>query len=98
MILQPKHLAIVRAALTYWDEEMGTASYEMYRHYLHSRDTNESFTPEDTANVRAYFNRAVHKYSLADRDSGELVSTALAGEATAVTRETGQQIVSVLIH
>lgn len=98
MILQPKHLAIVRAALTYWDEEMGTASYEMYRHYLHSRDTNECFTPEDIVDVRVYFNRVVHKYGLADRDSEVLVSTALAGEATAMAREPGQQIVSVLIH
>ena len=38
--MQPKHLAIVRAALTFWDEEMSAVSHETYRHYLHSKDQN----------------------------------------------------------
>ena len=75
--LQPRHLAIVRAALTFWDEEMSAASHETYRHYLHSRDQEEVIFPKDVAETRAYFNQVIPKFGLLDLQTGTLVSKSL---------------------
>ena len=50
------HLAIVRAALTYWDEEMSSVEQTIYSHYLHSRDRGVVLTPESIAIARSFFN------------------------------------------
>ena len=96
-ILKPKHLAIVRAALTFWDEEMG-AAHDCYRHYLHSRDQDVVFSPEDIVAVRAYFNDVVHKFGLLNDDSGLLLSTTLVEKSDDLICEPDQKIVSVLIR
>ena len=50
------HLAIVRAALTYWDEEMSSVDQSIYSHYLHSMDRGVVLTPKSIAIARSYFN------------------------------------------
>ena len=53
-MLQPKHLAIVRAALTYWDEEMAGASQAVYQHYLHSMDADVKIEAVDVTHARQH--------------------------------------------
>jgi len=57
-MLQPKHLAIVRAALTYWDEEMSGADQTIYQHYLHSQDADVKFDAVDVIQTRRFFSSA----------------------------------------
>lgn len=94
-MLNSKHLAIVRAALTYWDEEMGAESNDVYRHYLHSRDQDIVFNPDDVASVRLYFNVAIHRCGLLDFQTGKLLPVTFEDEPP-VPKEPDQKIVSVL--
>ena len=96
-MLHSKHLVIVRAALTYWDEEMGAESHEVYRHYLHSRDQDIVFAPDDLVSVRAYFNDVVYRRGLLDVQTGQLLPITF-DDKTAVTIEPKQKIVSVFFH
>lgn len=96
--LQAKHLAIVRAALTFWDEEMSVVSHETYRHYLHSKDQKVAIVPEDVAIARSYFNQVVPKFGLLDIRTGTLVAKPLVEDSLDLNCERGQQIVSVLIR
>ena len=96
--MHPKHLAIVRAALTFWDEEMASASRGTYRHYLHSTDQDVVISAADIAMVRAYFNQVAPKFGLIEVQSGELVSKLLVDDIRELNREPSQQIVSVLVR
>ena len=96
--MQPKHLAIVRAALTFWDEEMASASRATYRHYLYSKDQDIVISPEDVAVARIFFNQVVPKFGLIDVQSGRLVSKTLVDDSRVLNSDPSQQIVSVLIH
>ncbi|QEG22037.1 hypothetical protein [Mariniblastus fucicola] len=96
-MLNSKHLAIVRAALTYWDEEMGAESHDVYRHYLHSRDKDTVFTPDDVASVRSYFNAVDHRRGLLNVQTGKLLLVTFEDEPP-VPKEPDQKIVSVLFH
>ena len=96
-MLQPKHLAIVRAALTYWDEEMGPEPESVYRHYLHSQDIGTTFAAIDIANVRRDFNKATIKYALLDSATRELVDNRLVEDVASLNPQPQQQIVTVLL-
>ena len=96
--MQPKHLAIVRAALTFWDEQMSAVSHETCQHYLHSKDQNIVISPRDVAIARAYFNQVVLKFGLLDLQAGTLVTKSLIEDSHGLSCEPGQQIVSVLIR
>ena len=96
-MLQPKQLAIVRAALTYWDEEKGAVPESVYRYYLHSQDIGTTFAPIDIANVRRDFNKATIKYALLDSDTRELVDNCLVEDVLSLTPKPHQQIVAVLL-
>lgn len=97
-MLNSKHLAIVRAALTYWDEEMGSESHDVYQHYLHSRDQDVFFTPADVVEVRAYFNDVVQRFGLMEAATGRMLSNPLAEDSRFLNIEPSQKIVCVLIH
>ena len=58
MIFDEKHLAIIRAALTFWDEEMAGASKSVYQHYLNSKDQDIEFDDYDVALTRRVLNFA----------------------------------------
>lgn len=96
--LQTQHLAIVRAALTLWDEEMASEQEEVYRHYLHSKDLGTLITPIAVAEARAYFNDVDLKFTLFDIQTGGLVSSKLAESCSELSCLHGQQIVSVLVR
>ncbi len=96
--MQAIQLAIVRAALTFWDEEMAPASQAIYRHYLHSKDLGVVITAEDIAMARIYFNQIVPKFGLLDLQTGELASKQLVEDSRELICEPDQQIVSVLLH
>ena len=51
-----KHLAIIRVALTYWDEEMAGVSKSVYQHYLNSKDQDIEFDDRDVAFTRRLLN------------------------------------------
>lgn len=95
--MQHKHLTIVRAALTFWDEEMASVSHETYRHYLHSKDQDVVIVPEDVAVARVYFNQVVPKFGLLDLQTRMLVSKPLVENNRELICEPSQRIVSVLI-
>ena len=96
--MQAKHLAIVRAALTFWDEEMSGSSHETHRHYLHSKDQEEVIFPNEVSEVRAYFNRIILKFGLLDLQTRTLVLKPLVENSHELNCKYGQQIVSVLIR
>ncbi len=73
-MLKEKHIAIVRAALTFWDEEIG-ANESMYKHYLHSSDQGIEISPADIMELRMYFNEVQIQFALVDDESGVFVST-----------------------
>jgi len=97
-MLQTKHLAIVRAALKYWHEEMGSVSHDVYRHYLHSRDRELELSLDDIVSARAYFTDVNHKYGVLDVASGTLLPTTLTEDGQWLACSSNQKIVSVLIH
>ena len=94
--MKPVHLAVVRAALTFWDEEMATASRPVYRHYLHSRDQEVVIAPADVAAARVFFNEVVIKFGLLDLQSGTLIATPLVEDIDELICNHDQKIVSVL--
>ena len=96
--MQARHLAIVRAALTFWDEEMSGASHETYRHYLHFKDQEEVIFPNDVAEVRVYVNQVIPRFGLLDLQTRTLVSKPLVENSHELNCKQGQQIVSVLIR
>ena len=69
-----KHLAIVRAALTFWDEEMSPTEESVYRHYLHSADSGTRISAADVAAARKYFNEVELKFALVENESGRFAS------------------------
>ena len=96
--METKHLVIVRAALTFWDEEMSAVSHEIYRHYLHSKDQEVVISPKDVATARAYFNQVVLKFGLFDLQAGTLVAKSLVEDSRGLSCEPDQQIVGVLFR
>lgn len=94
--MQSNQLAIVRAALTFWDEEMASSSKSIYQHYLHSNDREAVITAEDVAETRIYFNQVIPKFGLMDLQTGRLVSKKLVDDSRELTCGDKQQIVSVL--
>ena len=95
--MQAKHLAIVRATLTFWDEEMASVPETVYQHYLHSKDQGTLITPDDVVEARSFFNEAKLKYALIDLESNELVPGQLATLQSEFSCQSNQRIVSVLI-
>jgi len=73
-LLTAKHLAIVRAALTFWDEEMSSVDESIYQHYFHSSDKAKRFTPFDVAEARRYFNGVELNYALCEKQTGMFIS------------------------
>ena len=73
-MITEKHLAIVRAALTFWDEEMASANQSAYKHYLHSADAETEFSPEDVGFARQYFNNVELKAALIEWSTRAFIS------------------------
>jgi hypothetical protein len=73
-VITNKHLAIVRAALTFWDEEMASIEESVYKHYLHSVDLGTRITATDVVAVRKHFNEVELKFALVENESGRFVS------------------------
>jgi hypothetical protein len=73
-VITEKHFAIVRAALTFWDEEMQMTDDSVYQHYLHSVDQGAELTAQDVAEIRYYFNNVELKVALIDNSTGKFDS------------------------
>ncbi len=96
--MQAKHLAIVRAALTFWDEEMATAPESVYQHYLHSKDKEASIAASEVAETRRFFNEVDLRFALIEKKSGELVPGKLVNRRGDLPCQSTQRIVSVLFR
>ena len=96
-MIDDKHLAIVRAALTFWDEEMASADQSIYRHYFHSKDLQRRISPSDVAELRRYFNDVDVKFAVIDKTSSNFISSRPIGTAPELTDQTDQQLVVVLV-
>ena len=92
-----KHVAIVRAALTFWDEEMATASQSTYQHYLHSADVGTEFTPDEVALVRRYFNNIELKKALLNQLTGHFDSEAPVDSGSELACQIGKQVPVVVL-
>jgi hypothetical protein len=73
-VITNKHLAIVRAALTFWDEEMASTEESVYKHYLHSVDLGTRISATDVVAARKHFNEVELKFALVENESGRFVS------------------------
>ena len=83
-------LAIVRAALTFWDEEMGAVDRSVYKHYLHSFDSTKTLTADDIAETRQYFNNVEIRIGSVDLNTGQIQLTSpssAAGQPEGPARE-----------
>ena len=89
-VITNKHLAIVRAALTFWDEEMASADESIYTHYLHSADRGTLITAIEVAKTRAYFNEIELKFALVENGSHEFLSNKPVDDHSELSRQPGQ--------
>ena len=97
-MITSKHLAIIRAALTFWDEEMGAAGESVYSHYLHSNDNGTKFTADDVAQIRVFFNSVDLLYALVGNDTAAFVSSKAVGSLAELPDQTGEtNLANVLV-
>ena len=73
-VITNKHLAIVRAALTFWDEEMASTEESVYKHYLHSADSGTLISATDVVAARKHFNKVELTFALVENESGRFIS------------------------
>ena len=92
------HLAIVRAALTFWDEEMATAPHSTYKHYLHSTDVGTDISSEDVTMARRYFNGVELRFALVEAMTGAFISELPVDPKDELSYQSDRQIpVAVLV-
>ena len=97
-MINDKHLTIVRAALTFWDEEMSMVDATVYQPYLHTKDHGALLSPAEVAEVRHYFNNIELKVVLLDKKSGTFDSESpisLTGELS--YQADRQMLVAILV-
>ena len=86
-MLTEKHLAVVRAALRYMDEEMSPSGSAAMYHYFDQRGKVCQPTIGDVADARKFFNAVELSYALVDAsglviESERLVPASLDGEVS----------------
>lgn len=76
-MLTETHLAVIRAALKYWDDEMvpGTQQWVMY--YLSPQDQHLTISDSDVTSARKLLSKIELSYALMDKHSGLLMSDSL---------------------
>ncbi|MEZ6093461.1 MAG: hypothetical protein R3C03_04365 [Pirellulaceae bacterium] len=88
----------MRAALTFWDEEMGAVDQSVYKHYLHSTDLSTKLTAQDVAETRDYFNNVDLKVALLDKQSGKFDSESPIDPTHELSYQSGHHLpVAVLV-
>ena len=98
-MLSETHLAIIRAAVKFLDEEIAPHGNSTLRHYLHARDSGVDVVAGDIPVTRAVIEQAKLFHSLQDLQTGLLSSTRLipASEAIEVVWQADRsRLVSVL--
>lgn len=90
-MITEKHLSIVRAALTFWDEEMGSVDRTIYEHYLHSNDQGTHFAAGDVATTRCYFNNVELRSALIDKVTGKFDSERPVDSADELSHQVDRQ-------
>ena len=75
-MLTEKHLAVIRAALRYMDEEMSPSGSEAMSHYLDQLGKDCQPTIDDVTDVRKFFDSVELSYALVDA-SGLVIESKL---------------------
>ena len=99
-MLSETHLAIIRAALKYLDEEMSPHGNAILQNYLHRQDSGIDVVAGDIPVTRAIMEQAELFHALQNLQTGLLSSTRLtpASVATELVWHSDQsRLVSVLI-
>ena len=73
-MLTEKHLAIIRAALRFWDQEMSPHGDDMFLDYLDESDRNLELTVADTRVTRELLSQSSLFYALAEKETNRLLS------------------------
>lgn len=93
-MINETHLAVVRAALTFWDEEISMVTRSVYRHYLHSSDSERVLSTEDVAVTRQFFNNVELRFASVNDTTGEMTFKSRLGSPQ-VKEENGERAMVV---
>lgn len=76
-MLQPRHLALIRAALQYWDEEQSPHGTEAFNGYVDESLPDGELTAEDVTFLRTLLRRCQLLYALCNDEGTGLISDRL---------------------
>ncbi|MCA9124840.1 MAG: hypothetical protein H6822_24575 [Planctomycetaceae bacterium] len=99
-MLTPRHLAVIRAALKYWDEEMSPHRAGSFAAYLDEPSLAGNLTSEDVTYARQQLANCTARYAACDEAAttligGQLFATIVEAERTS---EAGSgRVVTVLV-
>ena len=74
-MLNQKHLAVIRAALKFLEEEM-TGDSDVLVHYLHDADRELTIDSNDIVETRRLCNQSILLHASIDNFSGEFITPA----------------------
>ena len=99
-MLKVQHLAVIRAALRYWDEEMGPQGVTSFRHYLEEPTSAGELTNEHVTFAREWLAQCELRYAMCNQAGTQLTKPQLfqyVSEAELVCDSELAQIVAVLV-
>ena len=76
-MLQPRHLAVIRAALQYWDEEQSPHGTAAFAGYIEEPLPGGELTNEDVEYLCVQLEHCELRYALCNEDGSELISQRL---------------------
>lgn len=94
-MLNQLHLAVVRAALKYLDEEISPHGTEVLLHYLDEQNENSNITADHIAEARDFFDSVDLSYALVD-PTGTFIESKLLISAPLNTELSFQSDLSLL--
>lgn len=86
-MLTQRHLAIIRAALQFFDEELVPSGMQTIRHYL-DVPLNEAVTHDEVRRMRSFLKNTELKYGRFDRRTKQLIWREIDGLITGSHRST----------
>ena len=99
-MLTTRHLAVIRAALKFWDEEMSPHGTAAFTGYADEPIVGGELTSSDVTHVRKQLDRIELRYAVCDEDVTELIGGQLfetAEEAESAQHSRVERIVTVLV-
>ncbi len=98
-MISPRHLAVLRAALQYFDEELGSHGMDAMRPYFEGPLAREVTSP-DIQRLRSFLRDCQLRYASYSPQSDQLMSTALwaaPNEVLVSTAELDCRVVTIIV-